>query len=251
MLTYRTDGPLAWAQLNRPEKLNAMTRSFWAELHGVLERADRDRDVRVLILHGAGRSFSVGGDIVAFGDLDGADDKRAYLREAIGAYQAVEGFSKPTIAAVHGHCMGGGCELSIVCDIVIADETARFATPEASVGLFPGPGVARGAAQVNLHWLKLMVLAGETLDAEEARLAGLVNRVVPPGQHVAEAEALGLRIAEKAPLALAVGKQVINKRYGEGYEHAIDAVAYLQGTDDFAEGIEAFKQRRKPHFEGR
>jgi enoyl-CoA hydratase/carnithine racemase len=251
MLRYRTDGPIAWAELDRPEKLNAMTRSVWQELRETLARAQDDSGVRVLIFHGAGTSFCVGGDIVAFGDLIDAADKRAYLNDAVGALESVERFSKPTIAAVHGYCMGGGCELTIACDIVIADSTARFATPEAAVGLFPGPGVARGAAHVNLHWLKFMVFTGEQLCAEEARLAGLVNRVTPEGEHLLAAEAIARTISERAPLALSVGKQVINRRYGEGYQHAIDAVAYLQGTDDFAEGIEAFQQRRQPQFKGR
>jgi len=251
MLAYRTDGPIAWATLDRPDKLNAMTREFWAELEDVLGRAESDDAVRVLVFHGAGRCFSVGGDIAGFGELGDAGDKRAYLREAMGALQAVEAFTKPTIAAVHGHCVGGGCELTMGCDIVVADETARFGTPEATVGLVPGPGVARGAAHVNLHWMKLMVLAGEVLGAEEARLAGLVNRIVPEGGHLEAAEALAHKVAARAPLALAVGKQVLNQRYPQGWQHAIDAVGYLQGTDDFGEGIEAFKQRREPRFQGR
>jgi enoyl-CoA hydratase len=251
MLGYRTEGPIAWATLDRPEKLNAMTRGFWAELRSTLERAADDPGVRVLIFHGAGRCFSVGGDIEGFGELRDAGDRRAYVTEAIGALRAVDDFPKPTIAAVHGHAVGGGCELTMVCDIVVADETAAFSTPEAQVGLVPGLGVARGGAQVNLHWMKYLVLAGATLDAQEARLAGLVNRVTPPGEHLAAAEELARRIARKAPLALATGKRLLNERYGQGYQHAIDAVSYLQGTEDFAEGIAAFTEQREPDFEGR
>ena len=251
MLAYRTDGPIGWATLDRPDKLNAMTREFWAELRDVLARAEADPEVRVLIFHGAGRAFSVGGDIEGFGELGGPADRRAFLGEAIGALRAVETFAKPTIAAIHGHALGGGCELSIVCDIVIADATARFGTPESQVGLVPGLGLARGAAHLNLHWLKFLILTGEVIDAEEARLAGLVNRVTPAGEHLAAAEALARKIATRAPLALAVGKQVLGLQVPDGAGHAIDAVAFLQGTEDFGEGVAAFRERREPRFEGR
>src|SRR3954468_24787707 len=123
MLAYRTDGPIAYATIDRAEKLNAMTREFWAELRETLQQAEADDAVRVLIFHGAGRCFSVGGDIAGFGELGGAADRRAYLGEAFSAMRAVEDFPKPVLAAVHGHCVGGGCELTMVCDIVIADET--------------------------------------------------------------------------------------------------------------------------------
>src|SRR3954454_15400133 len=215
MISYRSEGPIAYAMLDRPDKLNAMTRAFWSELVAVLDRAEADDAVRVMIIHGAGRCFSVGGDIEGFGELSGAADKRAYLREAMGAMQAVEALPKRTVAAVRGHAVRGGCELTIVCDVVVADETARFGTPEATVGLIPGPGAARGAAHVNLHWLKLMVLAGEILDARGPQLAGLVNRVPPAGEHLAAAEALARKIADKAPLAVAVGKQFLNQRFVE------------------------------------
>jgi enoyl-CoA hydratase/carnithine racemase len=251
MLTYRRDGAVAWATLDRPEKLNAMTRAFWGELVGALEQAQDDPEVRVLVFHGAGRCFSVGGDIEGFGELTHAGDRRAYLREAMGALEAVERFTKPTIAAVHGHTLGGGCELTLVTDIVVADATARFGTPEAMVGLVPGPGVARGLAHVNLHWMKYMIFTGETLDAEQARLAGLVNIVTPEGEHLAEAGRLADRVAARAPLALAVGKQLLGDQAPAAWAHAIDGVAFLQLTDDFGEGIAAFEQRREPRFQGR
>jgi enoyl-CoA hydratase/carnithine racemase len=251
MLDYGSEGAIARAILNRPDKLNAMTREFWSELRSVVARVEADDAVRVLVFSGAGRCFSVGGDIEGFGALGDAADRRRYLREAIGALRAVDECAKPTIAAVHGHAIGGGCELTMVCDIVVADDSARFGTPEAGVGLVPGLAVARGMAHLNLHWMKFLIFTGELLDADEARLAGIVNRVTPAGGHLAAAEALARRIAERAPLALDVGKQILNARYPQGYEHAIDAVAFLQGTEDFDEGIRAFTQRRDPRFEGR
>jgi enoyl-CoA hydratase len=250
VIAYRTDGPLAYVTLDRPDKLNAMTRAFWGELTAALERSREDPQVRATIIHGNGRCFSVGGDIEGFGELGDAGDRRAYVGEALRALKAVDDHPKPTIAAVHGHALGGGCELTVVCDIVVADETARFGTPETQVGLVPGLGVARGLAHVNLHWMKYMVLTGEPLDAGEARLAGLVNKVVPPGEHLAQAEAIGRTIATRAPLAVSLGKQLLTQEAPEAYGRAIDAVAFLQGSEDFAEGIAAFAERRAPRFRG-
>lgn len=251
MLRYRVDGPIAWATLDRADKLNAMPRSFWRELVEILTRAETDEQVRALIFHGAGRCFSVGGDIAGFGELRDSADRRNYVREALGALRAVDQFSKPTIAAVHGHALGGGCELTMVCDIVVADKTARFGTPESAVGLVPGLGVVRGLSHLNLHWMKFMVFTGESLDADEAKAAGLVNRITEPGEHLALAEQLARTIAGRAPLALAVGKQILNRHADEGYGHSIEAITLLQGSADVAEGISAFSERREPKFEGR
>lgn len=251
MLNYAVEGSVAWATLDRPEKLNALPSSFWGELREALQKVEDDPSVRVLVFRGEGRCFSVGGDIVGFGELSGASDRRAYVKEALEAFRAIEAMSKPTIAAVHGHAMGGGCELTMVCDIVIADETARFGTPESSVGLVPGLGIVRGTANVNLHWMKYMMFTGETLDAETARLAGLVNTVTPAGEQVAEARRVAELIATRSPLALAVGKQVVGRAADEGYDHGIESIAFLMGSEDHAEGIAAFEERREPRFEGR
>lgn len=251
MLTYAVDGPVAWLTLDRPERLNAMPNEFWAELQQTVERADADPAVRVAIFCGTGRCFSVGGDIEGFGELAGIADRRAYVNAAMRAFRAVENAATPTIAAVHGHALGGGCELTLVCDIVVADETAKFGMPETAVGLIPGLGVVRGRAHVNLHWMKYMLLTGESLGAHDARLAGLVNEVTPEGEHVARAEVLARKIAEKAPTALAIGKQILGRDSDDGYAHTVEAVALLQGTQDHAEGIAAFGERRAPRFEGR
>jgi enoyl-CoA hydratase/carnithine racemase len=249
MLTTEIRGATAWLTLDRPDKLNAMPRSFFAdELPEAVAAVGADERVRVVVLSGAGRCFSVGGDIEDFGNIGGVADRRAYMAEALGAYRVLDELAKPTIAAVHGHVMGGGCELTMVCDIVVADATARFGTPEAGVGLVPGPGIVRGLAHVNLHWMKYLVLTGLPIDAEQARLAGLVNVVVAEGEHLTEAERLADVIATRSPLAQSVGKQFLNRGAWDDQGYAAEAIALLQGADDFAEGIAAFTERRAPAF---
>ena len=252
MITREIRDGVAWLKLDRPEKLNAMPRSFYNELRATAAELEADDGVKVVVVHGAGRCFSVGGDIEDFGNIpEGVAGRRAYMREALNGFRAWDELPKPVIAAVHGHALGGGCELTLVCDIVVADETARFGMPEAQVGLVPGLGVVRGLSHVNLHWMKYMVLTGELLSAQEALTAGLVNRVTAPGGHVAEAQRLGELMASRAPLALAVGKDILGRHADEGYAHAVAAVSYLQGTEDSLEGIAAFRERRDPKFEGR
>ena len=249
MLSRENRGATAWLTLDRPDKLNAMPRSFWGELTQAMREIEADDGIRAVVFHGAGRCFSVGGDIEDFAEIGtGVADRRAYMREALGAYKLVEQLPKPTIAAVHGHALGGGCELTLVCDIVIADETARFGTPESAVGLVPGLGVVRGLAQANNHWMKYMVLTGLPIDAREALTAGLVNKVVPAGEHLQAAERLADTIATRSPLALAVGKEILNRDSWDGYQYAVEAISLLQGADDFKEGIAAFAGRRGPVF---
>jgi enoyl-CoA hydratase/carnithine racemase len=248
MLVRQDRGSTAWLTIDRSEKLNAMPRAFWDELTTTMGAIEADDAVRAVVIHGAGDCFSVGGDIEDFQHIGGVADRRTYMRQALSAFRAVEALPKPVIAAVHGHALGGGCELTLVCDIVVADETARFGTPEAAVGLVPGLGVVRGLSQLNLHWMKYMVMTGASLNADEALTAGLVNRVVPAGEHLAAAEAIADRIVTRSPLALAVGKEILSRNSWEGYQYAVEAISLLLSGDDYAEGISAFAERRPPKF---
>ncbi len=204
-----------------------------------------------MVVHGAGKCFSVGGDISTFAGLDDAGARRAFSEECLQTLRAFEEIPIPTIAAVHGYAFGGGCELTMVSDIVVADETAVFATPEASVGLFPGLGVVRGRAHAGLHWMKYLAFTGERLSAADARTAGLVTVLTEPGGHVAEAERLARIIAGKAPLAIAVAKRILQRGNDDGYAWSTEAVAMLHGTADQAEGVAAFLERRPATFHGR
>lgn len=245
-----TDGA-AVVTLDRPEKLNSLTYEFWTDLQRLLDDAAANPAVRVLVVHGAGRCFSAGGDIEGFGELADIPARRRYQELAMQAFRAFETFPKPTIAAVHGYALGGGCELTLVTDLVIADSTAVFGMPEASVGLMPGLGVVRGHANVNLHWLKYMIFTGERLDAEQARLAGLVTHVVEEGTHLDEALRLAALIARKPAVALQVAKRILNRGSAEGYDYSIEATALLHSTHDQQEGVAAFHERRTPHFQDR
>jgi enoyl-CoA hydratase/carnithine racemase len=237
--------------LDRPDKLNSLTFAFWTEIQELLDDAEQDPEVRVLVVHGAGRCFSSGGDIEGFGDLDDIPARRRYQQLAFAAYRAFETFPKPTIAAVHGFALGGGCELTMVTDLVVADTTATFGTPEAAVGLMPGLGVVRGHANTNLHWLKHMIFTGERLDADEARLAGLVTKVVPEGTHLDEAMRQAALVARKPAVALQVAKAILNRGSSEGYDYSVEATALLHSTADQHEGVAAFKERRSPDFQDR
>jgi enoyl-CoA hydratase len=248
MLAREDRGAVAWLTLDRADKLNAMPRSFWAELVAAMQGIAADPAIRAVVVTGAGKCFSVGGDIEDFGAIGGVADRRAYMDEALGAFRAVEELPKPVIAAVHGHALGGGCELTMVCDLVVADETASFGTPESAVGLVPGLGVVRGLSHVNLHWMKYMVMTGLPITADQALTAGLANVVVGAGEHLAEAVRLADAIVARSPLALAVGKSVLSRGTWEGYAYAKEAISLLQSADDFTEGLAAFAARRPAAF---
>jgi enoyl-CoA hydratase len=245
-------GPVALLRIDRPAKLNSLSGSFWPQLRGLLDELAGDEAIRAVVITGSGdHSFSTGGDIGAFGDLDSDAARRAFVTECLTTFAAVEECPLPVVAAVNGWALGGGCELTFACDIVLAAESAVFGMPEAAVGLVPGFGVLRAPSVIGRQSTKLMVLAGERISAQRAYELGMVQRVVPDSELVPAALELGQRIALQAPVALAVGKQLINRGIDPGEaHHSVEALAMLYSTRDAAEGILAFTERREPRFEG-
>jgi enoyl-CoA hydratase/carnithine racemase len=241
----RRDG-VAVVSIDRPDKLNAMSPAFFHELPRVLDDLCGDAELRAIVMTGAGDAFSAGGDIASFADLDGTDAVRRHLRRVFDAFWAVERAELPVIGAVNGIAYGGGTELALACDMVIASERARFAFREATVGLIPGYGVVRGPAVIGRHWTRWLALSADILDAEQAREIGLVQRVVPHDALLDEALALARRIAENPRLAVAVGKQFVNRDTYDGLLESIEMTALLFTTEEHREGVRAFVEKRSP-----
>ena len=237
-------------QLDRPDKHNALTLQFWGELRTRLTQLERDGRTRVIVLTGAGeRAFCAGGDIAAFTTLRTLERKRDFQSDAMQAFAALEQCALPVIAAVNGWAFGGGCELTLACDIVIASERAVFAMPESSLGLVPGYGVLRAPQVLGRPMAKLMIMAGERLTAQQALNAGLVQKVVTHEELMPAALALAARIAANSPLAHAVGKKLINRDFDRAaFDYSIEALTVLQSSDDVREGVQAFLEKRTPRF---
>jgi enoyl-CoA hydratase len=245
-------GPAALVTMQGEHRLNAMTRAFWPSLRAVLEECEHDPDVAAVVITGAGtRAFSAGGDIIGYKELQTARQRREFIVDCMRTFRAVESCAKPVIAAVNGVAAGGGCELALACDIVVAAESARFGTPETTIGLTPGFGMVRLVDIVGFGWARYLTLTGELVDAATAARIGLAQEVVPDPELLERCCELAGRIGAAAPLAVATTKALINAKLDAGYFGSTDAVVMLQGTEDATEGIAAFEARRRPKFIGR
>jgi enoyl-CoA hydratase len=242
--------------LNRPEALNALSVEILDELDGLLDAIESQPEVRAVVVTGAGdRAFTAGADI---GHLREATplQAREYAKRGHAVLGRIEAFPKPVIAAVNGYALGGGCELALACDIRLASETARFGLPEVNLGIFPGwGGTQRLARATSPGFAKEMIFTGRQVDAQEARAAGLVNHVHPPGELMDRAMELAETIAAKPPWAIAVAKEVVNLALeGDLQGHLareLDAFALAFTTEDQREGMAAFFEKRAPTFVGR
>jgi enoyl-CoA hydratase len=247
-VNYEVRGRVAILTLDEPQKLNALTAGIRDGILSGLKKADQDEAVRVAaITGGSGKAFCAGADIAAM-TFD-PEKARAFLIEALDVLQAPERTRKPVIAAVNGIAFGGGFELAIASDFVIASERARFAVPEIKLGLLPGFAVVRLQDIVGRAKAKEMSILGDPISSDEALRLGLVLRVVPHDQLLAETLSFAERIAARPRLAVELGKSFYNRGLGsDEMRYAIDGVSILFTHDDAREGVSAFREKREPKF---
>jgi enoyl-CoA hydratase len=243
-------GPVGIITLNRPKAMNALNAQLVAELNQALTTFDQDPDTAVMVLTGSERAFAAGADIK---EMEGKDFITAFREDFIAAWQQVARCSKPVIAAVAGYALGGGCELAMMCDIIIAADNARFGQPEINLGTIPGAGgTQRLTRAIGKAKAMEMVLTGRMMDAAEAERSNLVARVVPTADLLDEAVKLADTIAEKSQPVVAMAKTAVNLAYETGLSEGIRAERRLFyttfATEDRREGMRAFVEKRTPAF---
>lgn len=229
----------------RPQKLNAMDQRWFAELTTLMRLVGRDGDPhRAVVLTGEGRAFSAGGDIDMFHDLAGDVTRvRPHLARVYDAFHAVEECAAPVVAAVNGIAFGGGTELALACDVVLAGSSAAFSFKEATVGLMPGYGIVRAPDVIGRHWTRYLALTGRTIDAAQALAIGLAQETHTDADLVDQALHLAGEIAANPGLAVQVGKAFLNRDTDGGFAESVEAVALLFGTEEHRDAVAAFRAR--------
>lgn len=244
--------PIGIVRMNRPEKLNALNTVMLDAVANALETLDADEEIHSIIITGSERVFAAGADIKAMSKLSPMD---VIDMNTLGFWKRMWNVNKPLIAAVSGYAYGAGCELAMLCDIIIASESARFAHPEIKLGVMPGAGgTQRLTKAIGPYRAMELILTGEPIRAHEAFEFGLVNRVIPIERYLDEAIDLARQIAERPPIAVKLARQAV--RYGnehtlsQGLEVERRNFTLLFDTADQKEGMLAFLEKRKPNFKG-
>ena len=247
------DGHVALLRLNRPEARNALSPELMEELAGELERLDPDPEVRCIVIAGSEKVFAAGADIKAMSERSFAE---ALYHPAATFWKRLAMVRTPLIAAVSGWALGGGCELALACDMIVASETAVFGQPEINLGIIPGGGGSQRLARVlGKQRAMELVLTGRRVDAEEARELGFVNRVVEGDGWLEAALELAGDVAGQPPIAARLAKQAViaadETTIGAGLEEERRLYELAMATEDRVEGMKAFLEKREPKFEGR
>lgn len=247
------EGPVAILQLNRPQVMNALNLALVDELVARLKQLQDQEEIRCIILTGNERAFAAGGDIEEMDTISLAEIKK---KNQFLPWDQMTRFTKPLIAAVQGYALGGGCELAMSCDMIIASDQAIFGQPEVNLGIMPGAGgTQRLTKALGKARAFELLLTGSYLSAQEAYERGLVTKIVPHGLVLEEAKRLARRIAEQPPLAVTLIKEAIYKALDtptqQGMDFERNAFYMCFGTEDRLEGMQAFLEKRKPAFKGR
>lgn len=255
-IIYEKRDNVAWITLNRPEVLNAQNDTVRSELASAVTKARHDDEIKVVVITGAGeKAFSAGADISQFVEWTTIDVLATFKQEK-RAIQQVRELLKPVIAMVNGLALGGGCELAMACDMIIASENARFGQPEVNVGVIPGGGGTQILTRlVGEKMAKELVLTGGLISAQEALRIGLINRVVPREKLKETVEEIIGKLKTKSPAILKMAKIAVNKALENplsiGMEGEKELFAMCFGTEDQKEGARAFLEKRKPKWAGK
>ena len=253
VIVSEVQGHVGIATLNRPEVLNALSVELMDKLIEVLEGYDRDPNIHVIVISGSEKVFAAGADI---GEMAKATVVQMSERNNLARWKRIAAVRKPVIAAVSGYALGGGCELAMHCDIIIASESAKFGQPEINIGVMPGAGgTQRLTRAIGKFKAMEIILNGRFLSAKEAFDAGLVTRVVAKEQYLTEALRLAQEMAKRPPLALKAAKEAVlavdQMALSAGLEFERRLFYSLFATEDQEEGMKAFMEKRKPEFKGR
>ena len=247
------EAPIAIVTLNRPKVLNALSPDLIGEVNAALGALDADETVRAVVLTGGPRVFAAGADI---GDMADRTAVEQLGRDQTGRWAPLAGFTKPLIAAVNGYALGGGCEVALMCDLIVAGDTARFGQPEINLGIIPGAGgTQRWPRTAGKYVAMEVMLTGEAITAERAYALGIANKVVPSALTVEVAKRLARQIAERPPIAVRMAKEAVLKAFDtsltEGLASERKSFYFLFSTEDQKEGMHAFLEKRKAAFKGR
>lgn len=253
LILTETDGHVGIIRLNRPKVLNALNPELMAALAAQMEAYDKDPAIYVIVLSGSEKAWAAGADI---GDMAEQSVVSMYERDQFATWERIKRVKKPIVAAVSGWCLGGGCELMMHCDVVVASETAQFGQPEINIGVMPGAGGTQRLPRALGKALAMdVILSGRFLSAQEALDHGLVSRVVPREHFFTEAVKVAHAIASKGPIALRFAKEGVLKAFetplSEGLEFERKLFYMLFATEDQKEGMRAFVEKRKPTFKGK